>query len=61
MDSRNDRVCETVPMIQNKRDDQVKIKKLGMKFIAVVTNLWTDYVSLFMQFLLVGNVTDASR
>lgn len=51
MDSQNDKICETVSMIQEKRDVQIRIKELGMKFIAVVTNLWTDYVSCEMGLL----------
>lgn len=61
MDSRNDKVCETVPMILKRRNDHVKIKNLGMKFIAVVTNLWTDYVSLSIRLSRAVRSTDASR
>ncbi|KAK4503260.1 hypothetical protein PRZ48_006688 [Zasmidium cellare] len=44
MDSQNDKACEISSMIQDKRDVQIRIKELGMKFIAVVTNFWTDYM-----------------
>lgn len=49
MDSQNDKVCEIVPMIQAKRNDHKKIQELGVKFIAVVTSLWTDYVGGFIR------------
>lgn len=45
MDSKNDKACEVSSLIQDKRDVQIRINELGMKFIAVVTNFWTDYVS----------------
>lgn len=45
MDSKNDKACKISSMIQDKRDIHIRTNELGMKFIAVVTNFWTDYVS----------------
>lgn len=41
----NDKQVEASPVVQAKRADQALIESLGMKWIAVVTNGWIDYVS----------------
>lgn len=44
MDSSNPDMCNAVPLTQNSRETQLRVQALGMKSIAVVCNLWLDFV-----------------
>lgn len=41
----DDRHVKAIPLFQEKRDVHDRIEALGMEWIGVVTNSWTDYVS----------------
>lgn len=44
--SGNEKQVKAIPMLQAKRDVHNQIEGLGMRWIAVVTNLWIDYVGI---------------
>jgi uncharacterized protein YbjT (DUF2867 family) len=44
IDSSNEKIEHAVDVIQAKRNTQRKIEGLGMKWIAVITGPWIDYV-----------------
>ena len=61
LDSANNKILDAVEVIQDKRDIQQKIEALGMKWIAVVTGPWIDYVrSYFFSVLLYMTAIDTS-
>ena|ERR1700761_6329432 len=49
-DTGNAKLLEAVPVLNGKKDVQERIKALGMKFVAVITNPWISYVSSKFSF-----------
>ena len=61
LDSSNNKTLNAVEVIQDKRDVQKKIETLGMKWIAVVTGPWIEYVSVCIHSVLLHmTVVDTS-
>jgi radical SAM superfamily enzyme len=53
LDSANNKILNAVEVIQDKKDIQQKIEALGVKWIAVVTGPWIEYVrNCFLSVLL---------
>lgn len=51
VDSSNEKMVMACPVATGKADIHRRVKSLGMKWIAVVTGLWIDYVSQILQYV----------